>query len=311
MKIKDSLDTGFSNKGDLTGKRLLNKDGSSNIRKEGLGILDRFHLYHTMISMSTTSFYLIIFGAYILINLFFAFIYLMIGVDNLVDSSVVNVDSEFLRAFFFSSQTLTTLGYGQMSPTGVGANILASIEAFSGLLLFALLTGLLYGRFSRPRAKLKYSEKALISPYLEGEKGLMVRFANPKQTSIVDVNASMLFSYMDEQDGELIRKYHSLDLELNRIRMLATSWTLVHHINDSSPLKALTYEYLKGRNAELIVQVDGYDETYNQQVTSRVSYTFDEVVHGAKFDRAFIHSDNGEPILDFNKLSSFSKVDLN
>lgn len=311
MKIKGRTDTGFSSQGDLAGNRLLNRDGSSNIRKKGLSFFDRFHLYHLMISMKLPTFLLVIFTIYALVNLIFATGYLAIGVDNLVDSNVVNVESAFFRAYFFSSQTLTTLGYGQMSPTGVGANVLATIEAFVGLLLFALLTGLLYGRFSRPRAKLRYSDHALISPYKDLGVGLMVRFANPKSTSIIDTSAAMLFSYQDDENGQRIRRYFNLPLELDNIRMLVTSWTLVHHITEDSPLKELSMDFLKERNAELVIQVNGYDETYNQQVTSRSSYLFAEnVIHGAKFDRAFVHTESGVPVMDFSKLSSYTKVDL-
>lgn len=311
MKIKHLINTGFSSQGDLAGSRLLNRDGSSNIRKKGLSFLGGFHLYHTLISMKITWFLLSTLVLYVTINLLFALAYLAVGIDNLVDSSVVNVESTFLRAFFFSSQTLTTLGYGQMSPTGIGANAIATLEAFIGLLLFALLTGLLYGRFSRPRAKLVYSDNALISPYKDLGVGLMVRFANPKNTSIIDTSAAMLFSYQDEENGERIRRYFNLDLELDNIRMLVTSWTLVHHINDNSPLKPLNMEFLRERNAEIIIQINGYDETYNQQVTSRASYLFTEdVIYGAKFDRAFVHTQSGTPILDFSKLSSYKEVSL-
>ncbi len=311
MKLMGRHDTGFSSRGDMAGNRLLNRNGTSNIRKKGLSFFGRFHLYNSMISMSIPMFLMITFGFYLFTNVVFAMGYLLVGVDNLVDSSVVNVESEFLRAFFFSSQTLTTLGYGQMSPTGIGANMLATVEAFIGLLLFALLTGLLYGRFSRPRAKLLYSDNALISPYKDLGIGLMVRFANPKNTSIINTKAAMLFSYRDEENGERIRRYFTLDLELDNIRMLVTSWTLVHHITDDSPLKNLSMDFLKERNAELVIQVDGYDETYNQQVTSRASYLFtDDVIYGAKFDRAFVHAESGTPVMDFSKLSSYSKVDL-
>lgn len=114
-----------------------------------------------------------------------------------------------------------------------------------------------------------------------------------------------------KKNGERIRRYFNLDLELDNIRMLVTSWTLVHHINDASPLKDLTMDFLKERNAELVIQVDGYDETYNQQVTSRASYLFTEdVIHGAKFDRAFVHAESGTPEMDFSKLSSYTKVEL-
>lgn len=308
MKLKNIIDTGFSAKGDLTGSRLLNSDGSSNVRKAGLSFFKQFHLYHTMISMKLWMFLAVIFMAYLLVNLVFASLYYLVGVENLVDSSVINVEGGFLRAFFFSSQTLTTLGYGQMSPTGIGANMIAMVEAFVGLLLFALLTGLVYGRFAKPKARLIYSDKAVVSPYRDLGTGLMVRLANPKNTSIIDLSATMFMSYTEMVNGESIRKYFGLDLELKQIKMLSSSWTLVHHINDDSPIKDLSEEFLVQNNAELIVMLEGYDETYNQQVASRVSYLFTDVVFGAKFDRAFIQTDSGVPLMDFSKLSSYTKV---
>ncbi|MCB9197868.1 MAG: hypothetical protein H6600_05365 [Flavobacteriales bacterium] len=309
-KLKNLKNTGFSSKGEFTGSRLLNADGSSNVKKVGLSFFDRFHLYHTLISMKSSHFFGLIFLIYILINVIFAIGYMLVGVDYLVDSNVVQVESTFLRAFFFSSQTLTTLGYGQMSPTGVGANIIASLEAFVGLLLFSLLTGLLYGRFSRPRARLIYSDNVLVSPYPDTGKGLMVRFANPKNTSIINVEASMLFSYMENVNGENVREYYSLELEMSKIKMLATSWTLVHPMGEESPIKSMSLATMKAKHAELIVQIEGYDETYNQQVSSRVSFSAGQIIYGAKFDRAFIHTDAGMPYLDFEKMSTYTLVDL-
>lgn len=309
MKLRDSKDTGFSDKGDLTGSRLLNKDGTSNVRKVGLSFMDRFHLYHLLISMKMSHFMGITFLAYLLVNLVFAMGYLSVGVEHLVDSEIIGVESPFLRAFFFSSQTLTTLGYGQMSPTGIGANLIATVEAFVGLLLFSLLTGLLYGRFSRPRAKLIYSSNVLISPYRENERGAMIRLANPKKTSIINVEASMLFSFMEEVNGEQIRRYFNLDLEMSKIKMLATSWTLVHPMGEESPLSNFTHQFLLEHKAELIIQIEGYDETYNQQVGSRVSYQAEDFIFGAKFERAFIHSVAGEPYLDFEKLSAYQMIE--
>lgn len=310
MRKKFLKDTGFSAKGDLTGNRLLNKDGTSNIRKEGLSFYKRFHLYHTMISMKLWLFLLIMFGFYLMVNVVFACLYLIVGVENLVDSSVVNVESDFLRAFFFSSQTLTTLGYGQMSPTGVGANMIAMVEAFVGLLLFALLTGLVYGRFAKPKAQLWYSEKALVSPYKDSGSGLMVRLANPKNTSVVDLSATMFLSHTEIQNGENVRRYFPLDLELDKIKMLGSSWTIVHHITGESPFLTLTEEFLNQNNGEIVVILEGYDETYNQQVSSKASYMFNDVVYGAKFDRAFIQTEEGIPVMDFSKLSSYSTAEI-
>jgi len=305
QEIKDS---GFSDKAENQGNRVLKKDGSSNIQKLGLSFFDRFDLYHSLVSMKSWQFFATILFVYLMINLIFATGFVLVGIDKLYDSNVVKVESDFLRAFFFSTQTLTTLGYGQMSPTGIGANVIASIEAFIGLLMFALLTGLLYGRFSRPKAKLMFSTNALISPYLENSKGLMVRLANPKNSNLINVNASFLFSYIVIDKGEKIRKYFNLDLEIKEIKIMAASWTLVHPLDENSPLKTFTRESLRESNAELIVQIEGYDETYNQQVSTRTSYTCDEVVFDAKFVRILKHSEDGQVGVDLGRLSEFTTV---
>jgi inward rectifier potassium channel len=305
QEIKDS---GFSDKAENLSDRVVKKDGGSNIKKLGLSFFDRFDLYHSLISMKAWQFFATIMLTYIVINLIFATGYVVVGIDKLVDSSIVEVEPEYLRAFFFSSQTLTTLGYGQMSPTGIGANIIASIEAFIGLLMFALLTGLLYGRFSRPKAKLMFSTNALISPYQENSKGLMVRLANPKNSNLINVNASYLFSYIVLDKGEKVRKYFNLDLEIKEIKIMAASWTLVHPLGENSPLKSFTRESLRASHAELIVQIEGYDETYNQQVSTRTSYTCDEVVFDAKFVRILKHNDEGALTVDLGSLSDFTSI---
>lgn len=308
MSSKEIKDSGFSDKAENQGSRVLRKNGTSNIKKLGLSFFDRFDLYHALISMKAWQFFATILIVYFVINLIFATGYVLVGIDRLVDSNVVEVESDYLRAFFFSTQTLTTLGYGQMSPTGIGTNIIASTEAFIGLLMFALLTGLLYGRFSRPKAKLLFSDNALISPYLENSKGLMVRLANPKNSNLINVNASFLFSYIIIDKGEKLRKYFNLDLEIKEINIMAASWTLVHPLDENSPLKSFTRESLRTSQAELIVQIEGYDETYNQQVSTRTSYTCDEVMFDAKFVRILKHGDDGEIGVDLGRISEYTKV---
>jgi inward rectifier potassium channel len=231
-----------------------------------------------------------------------------VGIDNLVDSSIIEIDNHFTRAFFFSTQTLTTLGYGQMSPTGLGANIIASLEAFIGLLMFALLTGLLYGRFSKPKAKLIFSKNALVAPYKETEKGLMFRLANAKRSTITNVAARVVMSYVVTHNKDKVRKYFNLPLELDKISLLTTSWTIVHPLNDESPIVQLKKEDLEMSDVELIIQIEGFDETYNQQVSTRTSYVFSEIIFNAKFKRILHHDENGLPYINLGELSAFEEV---
>ncbi len=308
MSAKEIKDSGFSNVAETEKGRLLNKDGTSNYKKLGLGFFQGFSAYHWLISMKAWQFFVFIFAAYGAINVIFASLYILVGIDQLVDSSIIEIDNYFLRAFFFSTQTLTTLGYGQMSPVGIGANAVASLEAFVGLLMFALLTGLLYGRFSKPKAKLIFSKNALIAPYKEGMKGLMVRLANTKRSTITNVKARVVVSYVITKNEEKVRKYFNLPLEMDKISLLTTSWTLVHPLDDESPITALKKEELELSAVELIIQIEGFDETYNQQVSSRTSYVFGEIVFNAKFKKILHHDEDGIPFINLGELSEFELV---
>ena len=310
LKRKVSIsDTGFSNRAENEGTRLLNKDGSFNVKKKGLYFLERFSVFHWLIKMSWLHFFLVMFLGYILINLFFASLYFMAGIDGLSGDHSGSVSLKFLDAFYFSSQTLTTVGYGYYSPISEFHSLLASFESFIGLMSFAMATGLLYGKFSKPKAGIVFSEKALISPYKKDEKGLMIRLANAKDNQIINLSAKMMISWVDPKSKGMSRKYYFLKLEINSINMLATSWNVVHPINADSPLYDLSIEQLAAREAEVILQLQGYDETYSQEVYTRTSYKTEEMVWGAKFNTILNHED-GHATLNMAGLSSYEKVDF-
>jgi inward rectifier potassium channel len=174
--------------------------------------------------------------------------------------------------------------------------------------MFALLTGLLYGRFSKPKAKLIFSENALIAPYKENGKGLMIRLANTKKSTITNVQARVVMSYVLTQNKEKVRKYFNLPLELDKISLLTTSWTLVHPLDDDSPIVQLKKEELEMSDVELIIQIEGFDETYNQQVSTRTSYVFSEIIFNAKFKRILHHDEGGIPFINLGELSAFEQI---
>lgn len=176
-KYKSYNDTGFSGKASEKEGRLLNKDGSFNVIKKGLPFFDRLSFYHVLITMPWWQFNTLIVVAYLLMNLFFASMYMLVGIEQLGGIIGISTFEKFLDAFFFSVQTFTTVGYGRISPVGIGANILASIESLAGIITLAMISGLFYGRFSRPAAKLVFSKNVLISPY-QTTSGLMFRVAN-------------------------------------------------------------------------------------------------------------------------------------
>lgn len=302
-------DTGFSSRAENEGTRLLNKDGSFNVEKKGQFFLERFSVFHWLIKMSWFNFFLVMFLGYILINLLFASVYFLAGIEGLSGDHSNSLGNQFLDAFYFSTQTLTTVGYGYYSPVSQFHSLLASFESFLGLMSFAMATGLLYGKFSKPKAGIVFSDKALISPYKENEIALMIRLANAKENQIINAIAKMMVSWVDPKSKGMSRKYYLLKLEINSINMLATSWNVVHPINEDSPLFGLSLEQLEKREAEVILQLQGYDETYSQEVYTRTSYKCNEMVWGAKFEPILNHEE-GHATLNMAKLSSYKKVNL-
>lgn len=283
MALKDKTrhpELGFGQKNYNKAVRFINKDGSINIRRTGLGMLGNLNIYHWFITTSLTNLVIVIISGYVITNLVFASLYYMIGPPNFGGLETQSEMRKFMSLFYFSAQTLTTVGYGHVYPTGYAASTLSAIESLMGLLGFALATGILYGRFSRPRADLMYSEKALIAPYM-GITGLMFRITNKMQYELIECEASVTLAYNDPDTKK--REFESLKLEINRINFLTLSWTIVHPIDDESPIKGLSTKDLQERDAELIILIKAINDTFSQNVHSRHSYKAYEMVEKARF----------------------------
>ena len=310
-KTEEELrDFGFGTKVVSRNQRLMHPDGRSNVRKRGLSYLEKLQFYHSLTQMSWTKFNLIVVGSYIVMNLVFAGLYELIGVQNLAGVTGRTDIEKFEDAFFFSAQTLTTLGYGRINPTGNVASTIAAIESMVGLLGFALATGLLYGRFSRPRSRLAYSRNAIIAPY-QGINGWMFRFASKSHSELLDAEVNVIMTRIVNEDGKEIRKFYPLELERNKITMLSMSWTIVHPIDEKSPMKDLTYADLEKSDAEFLVFFKAFDDTFADTVRSRASFRYDQVVYGVKFSTIIGTGNDGSPQLDFAGISNFEKADLN
>lgn len=305
--IKDVKNSGFSTIAQPKGTRLLQKNGQFNVFKSGLTFSERFSLYHWITNVHLVAFLAVLLAAYFIINLAFASIYTYLGFEALagIDPS----HNLFAEAFYFSCQTFTTLGYGRVNPLSGSANLVSSLEAFLGIIWFALITGLVYGRFSRPHAKIIYSLNSIIAPYLT-HKALMCRIANPKNSQIINIQAKMIFSIAETVDGNPKRMFYTLKLEIDQVSLLTTSWTIVHPIDESSPLNSLTEIDMQEGEAEILLMVQGYDETYAQEVHSRTSYTADEIVWNAKFYPILGKAINGKIMVELNKLSAFEKLNV-
>lgn len=309
-KINPEDDLGFGPQPVMKSQPLINQDGSINIRRKGLPFFRTDDNYHTLITMSWGKFWLIVLAGYLFINLVFTFIYVGIGVENLNGSEGTDAIHRFLDAFFFSAQTISTVGYGHISPRGVAANSVAALESMMGLLAFALATGLLYGRFSRPSAKILYSQKIIIAPYLDTCRGVMFRLANIRRNVLIDLEIEVIFSYNEEVDGKVVRRFFPLELERRHVSILTLNWTVVHPLDDKSPLRDMTAAELQRTEASFSILLKAFDDTFSQTINSRTAYTHQDIVWGAKFNPAFDRDEDGRIALDLSRISDFTEVDL-
>ncbi len=288
--------------------RMLNKDGSFNVKRKGLPFKSSFNFYHFLISISWAKFVLLIVTWFTFVNLIFAFGYMWLGAENLQGVDMRSFSRQFLDSFFFSTQTFTTVGYGRISPIGMSANIISSLEALVGLMSFALITGLLYGRFSMPETRLLFSENAVVAPY-KGSKAIMFRIANLQKSQLLDVEVSLSVSLFEEVKGERIRSFYTLNLERNTLLFFPTSWTVVHAFDEKSPFYEMTEKQFKASEVELLFVFKAYDDRYFQTIHSTYSYIVTEIEWGAKFT-PILSIDDGWPVIDLASINAYLKVSI-
>ena len=249
-------------------------------------------------------------GIFVFVNFIFAGLYSFIGLEHLVGINVESEMSGFWDAFFFSAQTLTTVGYGRIAPVGFWASLLAAVESLMGLLAFALATGLMYGRFSRPTARVAFSEKALIAPYLD-TTALMFRMVNVRSNQLIEISAEMSLSRIEQlSDGRLTRKYYGLQLERSRVNFFPLNWTIVHPITPESPLWGVSEEEFMRSDSELLIYVRATEDTFSNLVHARTSYNSGDILWGAKFKKMYDTNTPGTTTLDISKLSDYEEAQL-
>jgi len=271
-------------------QRLLNRDGSFNVLRSGLSMLETLAPYHWMLTITWSGFLAVVTLLYLGFNLLFALAFVACGEGALLGPGAEMLGGRFSRAFFFSVQTFATIGYGQIGPNGLAANMVVTLEALVGLMYQALATGLLFARFSRPTASIIFSQQAIIAPYKEG-RALEFRIANRRRNEIIELEAQVLFSAIErEAGGNMVRRYAPLSLERNKVTFFPLAWTIVHPIDDTSPLIGKTPRDLEQSQAEILVLLTGIDETFEQAVHVRTSYRADEIVWEARFRSMFLQS---------------------
>lgn len=263
-------------------QRLLNPDGSFNVHRTGLDFWASFSLYHSLLALPWWVFLSVLTLFFILINFIFAAAFVLCGPGAIVNTMDGSGSGAWVQAFFFSVQTFSTIGYGHIFPVGVAANVVVTVESLVGLLAVALATGLIFARFSRPTAKILFSRNMVVAPYRDIE-ALMFRVTNARRNQLIELEVTVLLAVFEEVGGKRLRRFHPLTLERPKVVFFPLSWTIVHPINDASPLKGVTHEDLLAADAEVLVLFTGIDETFSQTVHTRSSYKADEIVWGAKF----------------------------
>ncbi len=311
--LRSIENTGFSANSAVEGARLINRDGNANLRKSGIPFYERISIYHSLLRMPRWRFLLIIFGFYTSINLIFATLYFLIGTEHLTSTSPLETPiQQFGEAFFFSAQTLTTVGYGHIAPVGMVMNAVASLESLVGILAFAVVTGILYGRFSRPKAYLLFSHNMLVSPF-KGGRGLMLRLATYKNNHLTDVEAIVTGALHapDAVSGKRVTRFFTLKLDIKRITSLALNWTLVHPIDEESPLYGFSEQEFMESGLEIIVNIKAFDDHFSNTVQQRTSYTANELVYGGKFLSMYGRPDDENyTLLELDKINEHERAEL-
>ena len=264
-------------------RRLLNRDGSFNVLRGGLGLVRSLSPYHYLLTVTWPRFLGLIVVFYMVANLTFGLAFFACGPGALSGVEASTASERLAASFFFSVQTFATIGYGQIAPAGLAANLLVTAESLVGLLGFALATGILFARFSRPTAHVLFSDAAVIAPYGDG-RAFEFRIANGRANELMEVEVKVLLSYVRGDGG---REFQPLRLERDRVTFFPLAWTVVHPIDADSPLHNLEADDLGECNAEFLVLLNAIDETFSQEVHARSSYRASEVVWGAKFANIF------------------------
>jgi inward rectifier potassium channel len=267
-------------------ERLLNRDGTFNVRREGLKYWESLSLYHYFLTISWPKFMTYVVGSYIAANTLFAFGYLACGDGALTGFDKAFTFGRFGIAFFFSVETIATIGYGNIVPLTLAANVLMTIESLVGIVSFAIVAGIVFARFARPMAEIVFSRSAVIGPYRD-VKAFMFRIVNQRRSELVDVKANVILARRKKGGSDLDREFISLKLERPGVAFFPLAWTVVHPIDQSSPLWDYDEQDLRECDVEFLVMLNGFDETFSQNVHTRSSYKSSEVVWGARFRTVF------------------------
>ncbi len=285
------------------GYRLINRDGSFNVRVRRGNWWRATFSYHTLLSMSWPGVFALLAGGFVVTNAVFAAFYLACGRDSLSGAEALG---PAFRAFFFSVETLATIGYGNIAPVTLAAHFIVVVESLIGLLGLAVATGVVFARFSRPVADIRYSSHAVVAPY-HGLTAFEFRVVNGRHNQLVNVSAVVMLSRFEGEGAARQRRFHQLPLERDTVAFFPLNWTVVHPIDEASPLYGLGHEDLLASEAEFSILLTAVDETFSTTVHSRSSYTADEVRFGYRFEMMYTESEEAYTI-DLDRLDAIRPV---
>lgn len=311
----ESVELGF---GQVIGRRrrrrLLNRSGHFNVRRHGLGFWSSLSLVHGLLTTTWPRFLGAVAASYLGINALFAGLYRACGPGALAASHGDAVGA--LDAFHFSVQTFATIGYGQIVPASDGANALVFLESLVGLLWVAMATGLIFARAVRPTTRVRFSSEAIVAPYRAPGRerevpALEFRLANMRRSQLFDLHVEVLVAWIEEGPAGAERRYARLELERDRVVFLPLSWTVVHALDERSPLATWNEERLARTDAEILVLLSAIDDATGQVVHARTSYTAGEIRWGARFRRIFEECEGHELVgIDLARLDEIEPAAL-
>jgi len=271
----------------------VDRDGRLVVRRLGMSRPGFADVYHTLLSMAWTPLCLFVAGAYVLVNVAFAALYMA------QEGAIENArPGSFLDHFYFSVQTMATIGYGKMTPSTDLANILVAVEALLGMLGIAMATGLIFAKFARTRPRVRFSRALVVAP-MDGKPSLMFRLANERSTQIVEAQLSVTVM-RDEvtKEGERMRRLHDISLVRAHSSMFALSWSAIHVIDEKSPFHGATPESLAAINLELVVSMMGMEEVTGQTVHARHAYHWSDIRWDHRFVDMFSVAEDGVRTMD-------------
>jgi len=302
---QDERELGFGTRvGAGRAGRLMNRDGSFNVQRRGMPVRSLVSLSHRLLLMTWPAFLGVLLVACVIFNGAFALVYWALGPGAIEGPTMEGL----ARCFFFSVQTSSTIGYGQLVPATLAANLVMTVEAVVALISFALVSGITYARFTRVTADFVFSRNALIAPYRDG-LSLQMRLGNQRRGQILGLRARVFLSQVSLEEGLPKRTFHELVLERQDISFLPLTWTIVHPIDAESPLLGATPRTLEEADAEIFVVLVGTEETFSQVVHARTSYKPHELVWNARFESVYERTPTGIPTcIDLSRIHEIERL---